>query len=145
MSFTERFTEANAYISSLHVDNRAAGNYNTPWASVSTYHRQAVQLFVGGMAAGATVNLIVQEATDATGTGVQAIAGKAITQLTQAGGDGNDIVVIEIRSEELTDGYDFIRAQLTVAVDAVDVGVYILGTIPRYKPVPVTNVTEVVD
>lgn len=143
-SFTERFSEVNAFITRLDADNRAAGNYNTAWAQVSEYHRQAVILIVGGMAAGATVDLIVQEATDNAGAGVQAVAGKAITQLTQAGGDGNDVVVIEMRSEELTPGYDFIRAQLTVAAAAVDVAILVLGTVPRYPPVPITNLTEVV-
>jgi hypothetical protein len=145
MSFTERFSEVNRVFGGLNADQRAAGNYNTAWSDVSEHHRAAILLNVGPMAAGATLDLIVQEAQDNAGTGVQAIAGKAITQLTQAGGDQNDFVIIEVRMEELTPGYGFIRAQLTVAVDAVDLGVWVLGTIPRYPPVPLTLVTEVVD
>ena len=144
MSYTERFSEVSAILGPLYPDARAAGNYNSAWASVSTYHRQGVILIVGEMAQGATLDLIIQEAQDAAGAGVLAIAGKAITQLTQAGGDGNDVVIIEVRSEELTPGYDFIRAQVTVANAAVDLAVIPLGIIPRYPPVPLTNVTEVV-
>ena len=144
MGYTEQFSEVNAVLETLDSDARAAGNYNTGWVSVSTYHRQAIILNTGDMAQGATLDLIIQEATDVAGAGVLAIAGKAITQLTQAGGDGNDTVVIEVRSEELTPGYSFIRAQATVANAAVDMAVIVLGIIPRYPPVPLTNVTEVV-
>lgn len=146
-SFTERFSEVNAVLGGLHADQRAAGNYNTAWVAMNNYHRAVILIDVGPMAAGATLNVILQEATDAAGAGVQAIAGKAITQLTQAGGDQNDWVMIELRSEELDENnaYAFIRAQVTVAAAAVDLSVWILGTVPRYPPVPITNVTEIVD
>ena len=144
MSYTERFSEVNAVLETLDSDARAAGNYNTGWVSVSTYHRVAVILNTGDMAGTATLDLIIQEAQSAAGLNVAAIAGKAITQLTQAGGDANDTVIMELRMEELTPGFDFIRAQATVANAAVDMAVVILGIIPRYPPVPLTNVTEVV-
>jgi hypothetical protein len=144
MSFTQEYSECAAILGVLNSDQRAAGNYNTAWADVSTYHRAAVIINVGDMAATATLNVIIQEAQDAAGTGVAAIAGKAITQLTQAGGDGDDIVIMELRSEELTPGFDFIRAQATVANAAVDLALEVVGLIPRFPPVPLTNVTEVV-
>ena len=121
-SFTERFSEVNAVLGGLHADQRVAGNYNTAWVAMNNYHRAVVLIDVGPMAAGATLDVLLQEATDAAGAGVQAIAGKAITQLTQAGGDQNDWVMIELRSEELDENnaYAFIRAQVLWNVYKLD-------------------------
>ncbi len=146
--FTERFSEIYFVQVGLHSANRAAGVYQTPWLDMSTYHRAAFLLDVGTMAAGSTVDMIIQEATSNAGAGVQAIAGKAITQLTQAGGDGDDWVIIELRSEEMDENnaYRFVRAQVTVAAAASQISLWTLGGgVDRYPPVPTTNVTEIVD
>jgi len=147
MSFTERFSEGAAVLAGLHSANRAAGNHNTAWVDMENYHRAVVLIDVGAMTQGATFDLILQEATDATGAGAQAIAGKAVTQLTQAGGDGNDWLMVELRSEEMDENnaYKFIRAQLTIANANVQCSVWVLGIVGRYPPVPLTNVTEVID
>jgi hypothetical protein len=111
---------------------------------MSIHHRFAYVLQVGVLAAGATVDLVLQEAQDATGTGAANIAGKAITQLTQAGGDGNDVCIIELRTEEMTPGFDFVRAVLTVAGNTAFTGGLGYGIVNRYAPVAETLVTEVV-
>ena len=145
--YTMRWTEREATLAVIDADAYAIGVYNTAWADMSVYHRAVAFLNVGDMAQGSTVDLLLQEATDAAGAGAQAIAGKAITQLTQAGGDGDDICIIELRSEELDENnaFRFVRAVLTVAGGASDAFVLVLGTVPRYLPVPVANVTEIID
>jgi hypothetical protein len=144
-SYTERFTEMHQQAVALYPDSRAAAVYNTNWAACHTHHRFIVELLVGDMAQGATIDLALQEATDDTGTNAANIAGKAITQLTQAGGDGDDACVIEVRMEELTPGYDYVRAVLTIGGGACDTALIGLGVVARYQPVPTGGLTEIVD
>jgi len=144
MPYTERFSEVHQVGAELYPANRAIGVYQTAWFNMSIHHRAACVLKVGVIAAAGTVDLILQEAQDATGTGAAAIAGKAIAQLTQAGGDGNDVCIIELRTEEMTPGFDFVRAQLTVAGNTALTDVTTYGIINRYAPVATTLVTEVV-
>lgn len=144
-SYTERFTEVHQHVTALYPANRAAAVYNTNWADASGHHRFVVELFVGVMAQGATLDLVIQEATDNAGTNAANIAGKAITQLTQAGGDGDDTVIIEVRCEELTPGYRYVRAVMTIANAAVFTCLSAKGVVARYQPVPIGGLTEVVD
>jgi hypothetical protein len=144
MPYTERFSEVHQVGAELLLQNRAAAVYQSAWFNMSIHHRFAYVLQVGVIAAAGTVDLILQEAQDATGTGAAAIAGKAITQLTQAGGDGNDVVMIELRTEEMTPGFDFVRAQLTVGGNTAFTGGLGYGIINRFAPVATTLVTEIV-
>ncbi len=145
--FTMRWTEREALLADLDADAYAAGVYNTAWVDMSVYHRLVVLLNVGDMVQASTVDLLLQEATDAAGAGAQAIAGKAITQLTQAGGDGDDVCIIELRSEELDENnaYRFVRAVLTIGAAGSDAALFVIGTVARYMPVPTTNLTEIID
>lgn len=144
-AYTERFTEVHQHVTALYPDNRAIGVYNTAWADASGHHRFVVELFVGVIAAAGTVDFVLQEATDAAGTNAANIAGKAITQLTQAGGDGEDTVIIEVRCEELTPGYQYVRGVLTIAGNTAYTCLSAKGVVARYVPVPVGGLTEVVD
>jgi hypothetical protein len=144
MPYTERFSEVHQVGAELYPDNLAAAVHQSAWFNMSIHHRAACVLMVGEMGQGATVDLILQEAQDAAGTGAAAIAGKAITQLTQAGGDGNDVCIIELRTEEMTPGFDFVRAVLTIGNAAVDASVITFGIINRFAPVATTLVTEVI-
>ena len=150
MSYTQRYTEGHeitALTGVLYADSRGAGNHNTAWLSMANHQRAVFVLNVGEMQQGATLNMILQEATSAAGAGVQAIAGKAITQLTQAGGDGNDMVVIELRTEEMDvdNQYDFVRAQVVVAGAAVECSLVPYRFEANYPPVDVTAWQEIVD
>lgn len=144
-AYTERFTEVHQHVTALYPANRAAAVYNTAWADASGHHRFVVELFVGVLAAGATVDLALQEATDDDGANAANIAGKAIAQLTQAGGDGDDTVIIEVRCEELTPGYRYVRGVLTIAGNTAFTCLSAKGVVARYVPVPVGGLTEVVD
>ena len=142
--YTERFSEVHQIGAELLPQNRAAAVYQSAWFNMSIHHRLAYVLHTGVLAAAATVDLILQEAQDATGTGAAAIAGKAITQLTQAGGDGNDVCIIELRTEEMTPGFDFVRAVLTVGGNTAFTAGIGYGIVNRYAPVATTLVTEII-
>ena len=145
--YTRRLSEIMYPLAVEHADSQAAGTHDLSWVSVKDYHRVWVVLDVGDMAANATLDCSVRQATDTSGTGAKAISGKSITQLTQAGGDGNDLVCIELRTEELdiANGFDCISVRVTVATAAVEYSVIVYGCEPRFAPTPTTNWTEVVD
>lgn len=145
--YTARFTEQVAFLDRMDPDSFPAAEYNSGYNLLQQYHRAVVILMVGDMGTGATVDMDIEQATDTSGTGAKAISGKSITQLTQAGSDSNKVVVVEIRTEELDvdGGFDCINAEVTVGTEAVELALLILGTEPRYPPVPTTTLEEVVD
>lgn len=146
MSYTSRVSERMYPLAYEHADSQAAGAHNSPYVSLQNYHRAWFVLNVGDMAVGATLDAGVQQAQDTGGTGVKAIAGKTITQLTQAGGDGDDLVCIELQTEELDvdNAFDCVRFYVTVAGAAVEYSAVLYGLISRFKEVPTTNWTEIV-
>ena len=147
--YTNRFTEVEELAAgTLHADSRTAATYNTTWTPMHNFQRGTVILDVGEMQQGATLDLALQQASDNAGTGAKAFTpAKAITQLTQAGGDGDDVVIIEFRTEEMdvNNQFDHVRAQLTVAGAAVECALIVLKHSANYPPVAVTQWTEVVD
>lgn len=146
-SFTERFTEAYEVLAHEPADNFGIATISSAWLNMENFHRAVAVISVGDMAAGATLDCALRQASDGTGTGNKAITGKTTTQLTQAGGDGNDLLFIELRSEELdgNNNFEYIRLDVTVAANSVELAYVVLGAYPRYKPVSTTNITEVVD
>jgi len=153
MSYTARLSEQTYPLSGGYVAALAPGISNGAWVSLQNYHRAWLIVAVGTMGAGATFDCALQQAQDATGTGAKAIAGKtlgtfkAITQLTQAGGDAFSVCCIELQTEELdvTNGFEHVRFQITVGGAAVDTAATLFGCIARFKPVPTTAWTEIVD
>jgi hypothetical protein len=151
--YTARFTELNGLLAIEHADSQAAGTHASAWVNVRNYHRLALVLSVGEMQAGATFDAQLRQATDTAGTGAKVIADKAttgtkaITQLTQAGGDSDDPIVIELQTEELdvTNGFDCVQFSIVVANAAVEYCAMLFGFEPRYPPVPITNWTEIID
>ncbi len=144
--YTQRFSEGFAPLASEFADSLALGTVDSAWVSMAEYHRAVLVINVGDMAGGSTLDISLREATDAAGTGAGAIAGKAITQLTQAGGDGDDLLCIELRSEEMdaANNYDFISVRRVIAAANVELGWTLFGMISRHKPVPTTNWAEIV-
>lgn len=144
--YTERFTEVHSLLISENNPMLPAGVYDTAWVSASQYHRLIAILNVIDMGAGATLDFSIRQATDTSGTSAKAITGKAATQLTQASGDVDSDVAIELQTEELdvTNGFDCVSLRLTVAVDAVVASCRLYGRVPRYAPVGTTAWTEVV-
>jgi len=103
-------------------------------------------LLVGDMAQGSTLDCAIWQSTDNAGAATKVIVGKAITQLSAALGDGDDVVGIELRTEELDvdGGFSFISVVVTVAGGNVEVAAAGLAGASNYVPVPTTNWTEIV-
>ena len=145
--YTARFTEQVAFLDRMDPDSFDPAVYDTGNNLMQQYHRMVVILMVGDMDQGASVDLKLEQATGSGAGTRKDISGKSITTLTQAGSDDNKVVVIELRSEELDvdGGFDWVNAELTVADAAVELALLMLGTEPRYPPVPTTTLEEVVD
>ena len=150
MQYTQRFTE-NYQLAGARIPMTAtagqtwtiAGNY----VSMANHQRAVFLLGTGAMGAGATLDFQVWQATDAAGANAKIVAGKAIMQLTQAGGDASDALAIELRTEELDvdGGFAYIQGIFTIGVgDVTLTGMLLLGG-TNQAPVPIGNWTEIVD
>jgi len=144
--YTSRVSERMYPLAIEYADSHNAGTLNGTWVSLRDYHRAWLVLNVGDMAAGATLDAGLQQATTTAGAGAKAITGKTITQLTQAGGDGDDLVCIELQTEELdvSNNFDCVRFYVTVANAAVEYGAVLYGLMSRFDPVAITNWQEIV-
>lgn len=147
MSLHEEFHEAFLFNDGLFPANRVAAAYTTDWLSMVGQHRMTYILRVGVMTAGATLDFAVTQATDSSGTGAKAIGtAKAITQLTQAGGDGNDTITVIVDVEDMDQANNFthLRGTLTVAGAAVQCDLIPLRGPAESRPVSTTPLTEAV-
>jgi len=146
-AYTNRFTEVCYPLGVIYPETAAIGTHTYGYINTANYQRGVILILVGDMAAGATLDVQVWQATDAAGTDAKIVTGKAITQLDQGAGDGQDLLAIEARSEELDvdGGFSFMSVVVTIAGNTVDLAVLGLGTVANYPPVPVTGWTEIVD
>ena len=146
-AYTHRFTEVQEVQDFLVPAVKTAAAYSTAYVNLANHQRVFYLLATGTMVATSTINLQIWQATSAAGAGAKVVVGKAITALTAAGGDGDDLCGIEVRTEELdVDGkFSFVAGILTVANAASAVTLIPLYGCSNYPPVPVTNWTEVID
>ncbi len=119
----------------------ASSVQNGAWVSAKNAQRLVCVMAVGVIAATGTLDLKLQQAKDGSGTGVKDITGKAIVQLTQAGGDSGKTVEIECLPSELdvTGGFSFVRFVATPATAASLLYVQLLAVGERLMPVAQTN------
>ncbi len=146
-SYTELFSEMHEPGLFEPADSFGISTRNSDWFLMERFHRGVLQLIVGDMQAQATLDVQLRQATSAAGAGAKAVTGKAITQMTQAGGDGNEYRVIELQTEQMdvTNNYNYIRVQVVIAGAAVEYAFVFNAYDPRYAPVPTTNYGEVVN
>jgi hypothetical protein len=146
-AYTHRFTEVHEIQDYLVPAVKTPAAYTTAYVELANHQRVFYILITGTMVATSTVNLQIWQATDTGGTAAKVIVGKAITALTQAGGDGDDIVGIEVRTEELDvdGGFAYVAAILTIGVANCAATLLPLFGCSNYPPVPVANWTEIID
>lgn len=146
MVFNQRFTEGWTPIARI---NPASYNteQNTARFAVGAYRRFVVILMVGAITSTGTLDIDIEQSNAASGGTTKNVDGKSITQLTQASGDSNKIVAIEIRSEELdvNNGFAWLNVELTPLTAASICGVLVLAGEARQKPVSVANWDEIKD
>lgn len=147
MAYPDLMTEHAQLLAVIHADTGVAGTtYRTPYFSMAVNHKLLTIISCGDMAQGATFDVQLLQALDAAATGAKIIAGKAITQLTAAAGDGDDPCAINLRTEEMdaANNFDFVSVRVRVVGGNVNFCVFVLGEVPRYAPVLQTPWTEVI-
>ena len=144
--YTARFSELHYPLLYEHADSLGAAVTASAWINMENYHRGALVLNVGDLVATSVIYAYLQQAQNVGGLGGKAIAGKAITPLVQADGDGDDLVCMELQTEELdvSNGFNWVRVVVHTANAATEYGWIFYGIEPRFAPTPVTNWTEVV-
>ena len=145
MPYTELSTEREELLAVIHPDLHGPGEYYTPWIDHSLAHKTWWEILVGDITATGTVNFDIVQATDNGGSGAKLVVGKAMTRLTQAGGDGDNVVLGNLRTEELDvqGGFNWVRGHLTLGTASTNCSVAVYGRNPRYAPVSTAGVTEI--
>ncbi len=110
-------------------------------------------MHIGEPAAGATIDVAINQATDNAGTGATPLLGLAaglhIAAMTPAQivvADSGNYIGIEIRSEmlDVNNGYHFVQATVTVGTDVYYYSMVLFGIVSRYESVGVTDFQEIV-
>jgi hypothetical protein len=124
-----------AVVGRLDPGSIAAGTTLTGWVAAADWGRFLAVIQAGTLGASATLDAKLRQATDNAGTGAKDIPGKAITQMTQAGGDSNKQSEINLHRDELdfNNGFNFVALSATVAVAASDMSALLLGLDQRYN------------
>ncbi|MDR3638801.1 MAG: hypothetical protein P4L84_33650 [Isosphaeraceae bacterium] len=131
---TQSLTVAAAGISPV---SESAGTYLTSAVDLKKFRKVLFVLNVGVISSGGTLSAQVQAATTSGGT-YSNVSGTSITQLTQAGGNGNQTVLVEVSADHLQNtmgnGYEFLKLQVVVGTAASLVNVTVLGAIGDHEP-----------
>lgn len=129
-----------AILDTIDPASKNAGAYSTSWISAAVFEAYQAALSVGVMGALATVDMKLEQATDAAGTGVKDVTSKSITQLTAVASPtvdaNNRQATIDCRQEELdiANGFNYVRATVTVGVAATILQLTLRGFAPTYGP-----------
>lgn len=125
-----------AVVGNIDPDAYSASTVTTGWIAAKSYERFLAIVQAGTLGSSATLDAKLEQATDSSGSGAKDIAGKAVTQLTQAGTDSDKQALINITGEELdvTNGFDYFRLSMTIATADSDAAGIVLGLDPRYGP-----------
>lgn len=143
MAYTQRFDEYTKLLSK-DVYSGVTTEQNTTFVNVKNYRRIAI--IIQALAVGTSLDADVEITTDGVTGGLFTL--KSITQL--GGSDDSDIVLINIRDEELSkpsgassEQYDWIRVETTPSGSGTYV-VLVLGLEPRFSAVGTTEWDQVI-
>ncbi len=127
-------SERIAVVGKVSPANHNNSTVNTDYIDMSKFHEAMFILLLG--AAGSidsTIDFLVRESTDTSDTGGQTVTGKTITQF--AGTDDTKIAIVNVKSEELTTTYRYLRGRATVGNGTTNIiAVVALGLKPRFAP-----------
>ena len=117
-----------ATIDPVDVNNAASGS---DAVDMSKFREAMFIGLTGVMAASSTLDIKLQESILGTSTWVD-LSGKSITQLVNT--DDNKQVVLNVKAEELSNGYRYVRAYQTPSAHSIIAAVVGVGLKPVYGP-----------
>jgi len=139
---TSLCSERAAVLGRIDPDAIAAGTVLSEAVDMSLWGRLMVIVQSGDLGASATLNAKLTE-SDASGGTYTDIAGKAITQLTQAGSGSDKVAIIELRNDELGEDKRYVKLSMTVGTATSEASAVILGFDPRYEPAHANDIAAV--
>lgn len=145
---TMKASEMAAVVGAIDPDAIAAGTQTTAWIDAKLFDRYIAIVAAGTLGASATIDAKLEQATDSAGTGAKDISGKAITQLTQAGGDDDKQAVINLNPAadmDVAGGFTHFRLSLTVGTATSDAGAVVLGVFPKFAPASNNDASSVAE
>ena len=145
MQGTSKLSERLAIADVIDPVSQSAATVTTGWINMANAERLLAIIQTGTLGTSATVDAKLQQATDASGTGVKDITGKALTQIVKASGDAKQ-AQINLRTEELdtNGGFAFVRLSLTVGTAASLVSAVVLLGDVKNLPASASNHADVV-
>ncbi len=144
-----QLTERLSLIGTIDPDAYSANTYTTDEIDMKNFKRVMFILTVGTLGSSATVDFEINGGSASNaGSHATLLTGKDATQLTQAGGDSDKQVIIEVSSEEVAQqGLRYIEAEMIVGTASCDAGVVVLGELAHYSnatDVDLSTVAEVI-
>lgn len=131
-----RPSERLALVAAIDPASQAAGAPAvTGWLKADQFFNYFALIQLGAISAGGTVDAKFEQASDATGTGAKAIAGKAITPLADPAGDSKQ-AMIELQPDEMDipGGFKWFRLSIQATTAAALASAAVFGVDPRYAP-----------
>lgn len=119
-------------VAAIDPDVTTASTVTTGWIDMAKWGAIMAVVMAGTLGASATLDAKLEQAKDTSGTSAKDIAGKAITQLTQAGNDSDKQSIINCFQQDLDidNGFTHVRLSLTVGIATSDAGAIVLGFDP---------------
>lgn len=142
--YTSHLSQRLAVAATIDPQSAAAGTYDSDGIDMSKFTRAIFVLLLGAIAAGGTVDAKLQGSAD--NSSFADIAGKALTQLTDADADDNKQAVLEISAEELvaaSSTYRYVRLRVTTAVAAALIAAVGLAGDARQQPASADDLSTV--
>lgn len=136
-------SEKLAIVATIDPDAYTTGAQSSDYVDMEKFGSVIFIVMAGALGSSATLDFKVQEAQDGSGTGVQDLTGKSITQLTEAGTDSDKQAIVEVRSEELSDGFTHVKGVMTIGVATSDCGMIAIAGEARYLPASTYDLASV--
>lgn len=134
-------SELAALVGVIDPDAYSAAAYETGYVDMSLFENIMAIAILGDFVSTGTADFKLQSSASASGG--SDIAGKSITQLTQAGTDSNKQSIINLRRDDLPEGHRYVKAVLTLGTAGADMTAVIIGLNPRNGAASDNDLTSV--
>ncbi len=143
----DKLSERLALVATIDPDANATGVFWTDNVDMSKFNEALFALLYGtGVTTGTATLALYEDTTAGTGTGAQALSGKAATALTT--GNNDNQALVHVRANDLSQGYRYVRGRLFLSTAGADAAVVAFAGAPRFHPASdydLASVAQIVD
>ena len=129
-------SERIAILATIDPDAYGTGTQTSDWASVEEFHQVFAVVEAGILAASATLDAKLMQATSSTGAGAKVVstANAQITQLDTGDNDKQAIMNLRTDSLDVAGGFSFVALRMTLTTAGGDCSGVLFGVDPRHGP-----------